>query len=106
MHYSAMMCRRRRAPGSGFNKGRKMSQIEVDARGLDCPMPLLKAKQALNRMNRGQQLLLSCTDPGSRRDFEVFARQRGHLMLSSQQQDEELLFVLVKVRDFVRGQRW
>jgi len=74
-----------------------MSQIEVDARGLDCPMPLLRAKQALNRMNRGQQLLLRCTDPGSRRDFEVFARQSGHLLLSSQQQGDELRFVLEKV---------
>ncbi len=61
-----------------------MSQPEVlDARGLNCPMPLLKAKQVLNRLDPGQLLQVLATDPGSRRDFEVFARQSGHALLES-----------------------
>ena len=54
---------------------------EVDARGLNCPLPLLKAKQALNAMKSGEQLLVLSTDQGSWRDFEVFASQSGHRLL-------------------------
>lgn len=56
---------------------------EVDARGLQCPLPLLKAKQALNKMNAGDLLRVLSTDAGSVRDFEVFARQTGHALLES-----------------------
>ncbi len=54
---------------------------EVDARGLDCPMPLLKAKRALNAMSAGQQLRVLATDSGSQRDFRVFAEQSGNRLL-------------------------
>ncbi len=60
-----------------------MSVIEVDARGLACPMPLLKAKRALNSMHAGQRLRVLATDQGSVRDFRVFAEQSGHLLLDS-----------------------
>lgn len=53
---------------------------ELDACGLQCPLPLLKAKQALNRMNAGEVLLVRATDPGSERDFQVFCRQAGHAL--------------------------
>ena len=56
---------------------------EVDARGLQCPMPLLKAKRALNSLASGDQLRVLATDSGSQRDFEVFARQSGHRLLES-----------------------
>jgi len=46
---------------------------ELDASGLNCPLPLLKAKQSLNALKSGQLLKVICTDPGSVRDFEVFA---------------------------------
>lgn len=59
--------------------------IEVDARNLACPLPLLKAKQALNRMEVGQQVHVMATDAGSVRDFQVFAEQSGHLLLDSRQ---------------------
>lgn len=54
----------------------------VDASGMQCPLPLLKAKQALNKMKTGQVVYVKATDPGSVRDFEVFVRQAGHTMLN------------------------
>jgi tRNA 2-thiouridine synthesizing protein A len=57
--------------------------FEVDAIGLECPMPLLKAKRALNAMQSGQRLRVLATDQGSVRDFRVFAEQSGHLLLES-----------------------
>lgn len=55
--------------------------VLVDASGLACPMPLLKAKQALNRMQSGEVLQVVATDAGSFRDFQVFAQQSGHPLL-------------------------
>lgn len=55
--------------------------VLVDANGLACPMPLLKAKQALNRMQSSEVLLVLATDAGSFRDFHVFAQQSGHRLL-------------------------
>ncbi len=60
-----------------------MNVVEVDARGLACPMPLLKAKRALNSMHVGQRLRVLATDQGSVRDCRVFAEQSGHLLLDS-----------------------
>ncbi|AQA18255.1 response regulator SirA [Halioglobus japonicus] len=59
--------------------------IELDAKGLDCPMPLLKAKRALNNMSTGERLRITATDQGSMRDFRVFAEQSGHRLLSSEE---------------------
>ena len=56
---------------------------ELDATGLTCPMPLLKAKKALNELAVGDRLRVVATDPGSVRDFRVFAEQSGHLLLES-----------------------
>lgn len=63
--------------------------IQLDVRGLNCPMPLLKAKQALNKLEGGALLQVQATDPGSVRDFEVFAKQSGHRLLSSQAEPGE-----------------
>ncbi len=71
--------------------------VEVDALGLTCPMPLLKAKRALNAMASGQYLRVLSTDPGSRRDFEVFSRQSGHPLLSSEEDGEHFVHVLRKL---------
>jgi TusA-related sulfurtransferase len=70
--------------------------IVVDARGLNCPLPLLKAKQALNGMQVGEDLLLLATDPGSRRDLRAFAEQSGHQLLESSEQDGEYRYRLRK----------
>ena len=55
----------------------------LDATGLSCPMPLLKAKKALNELAVGDRLRVVATDPGSVRDFQAFAEQSGHLLLES-----------------------
>lgn len=59
---------------------------KLDASGLTCPLPLLKAKQMLNKMQSGLVLEVSCTDPGSVRDFEVFCKQSGHPLLKQEEQ--------------------
>jgi TusA-related sulfurtransferase len=60
---------------------------KLDACGLTCPLPLLKAKQALNKLEAGLVLEVVCTDPGSVRDFEVFAKQSGHALLKQDETD-------------------
>ena len=60
---------------------------KLDATGLNCPLPLLKAKQALNAMDTGLVLQVVCTDPGSVRDFQVFSQQSGHKLLHSLETD-------------------
>jgi len=54
---------------------------EVDARGLNCPLPILRAKKALADLQTGQVLKIVCTDPGSMRDFQAFARQTGNILV-------------------------
>ncbi len=70
--------------------------VVVDASGLTCPLPLLKAKQALNKMVVGQQLRVIATDQGSLRDFQVFAEQSGHSLLHSRQHDDTFEYLLQK----------
>ena len=55
---------------------------EVDARGLNCPLPILRAKKALAEMQPGQVLHVLATDPGSSKDFAAFARQTGNELMS------------------------
>lgn len=69
---------------------------QLDASGLTCPMPLLKAKQALNRLAPGSVLEVRATDPGSERDFEVFARQSGHDLLQSRREDDCFIYLVRK----------
>jgi TusA-related sulfurtransferase len=57
---------------------------ELDARGLNCPLPILKTKKALNDMLSGQLLKVVCTDPGSTRDFIAFAKQTGNELVEQQ----------------------
>jgi len=70
--------------------------VSVDARGLDCPLPLLKAKQALNKMAPGQTLEITATDQGSVRDFAVFSEQSGHALLVSEESAGEYRYILRK----------
>ena len=60
---------------------------ELDATGLACPMPLLKAKMELNRLAAGAVLKVIATDPGSQRDFRSFARLAGHALLREEEND-------------------
>ncbi len=70
--------------------------IIVDAKGLNCPMPLLKAKLALNAMASHERLRVLATDPGSVRDFEVFSTQSGHKLLESCQDGDTYCYLLEK----------
>lgn len=67
---------------------------ELDARGLNCPLPILRAKKALTEMSNKQVLRILTTDPGSVKDFAAFAKQTGHKLLSSAQHDNEFEFYL------------
>jgi tRNA 2-thiouridine synthesizing protein A len=69
---------------------------ELDTCGLNCPLPLLKAKQALNAMQSGEQLRVRATDPGSQRDFRVFAEQSGHRLLESSEDSGVFVYLLQK----------
>jgi len=74
-------------------------EIEVDARGLACPMPLLKAKQALNRSQMGERVRVLATDPGSQRDFNVFCDMSGTRLLESLEEDGVFTYLLEKPRE-------
>ena len=69
---------------------------ELDARGLSCPLPILKTKKSLNELVSGQVLKVVATDPGSVKDFDAFANQTGHTLLSSTSQDKLFVFFLKK----------
>ena len=70
--------------------------VIVDAKGLNCPMPLLKAKKALNGMASCERLWVYATDPGSVRDFEVFSAQSGHKLLESGKEGDTYSYLLEK----------
>lgn len=68
---------------------------DVDARGLSCPLPILRAKKALAEMQAGQVLRVVSTDPGSVKDFQAFARQTGNeLMKQGETEDKAFEFFL------------
>ena len=71
-------------------------QYELDARGLSCPLPILRTKKALNGMNSGQVLKIMATDPGSVRDFQAFSKQTGHTLLGAAEGEGEFHFLLRK----------
>ncbi len=68
----------------------------LDVKGLNCPMPLLKAKKALNEMAAHERLKVLATDPGSVRDFEVFTRQSGNTLLESGETEGTYFYVIQK----------
>ncbi len=67
---------------------------ELDARGLNCPLPILRAKKALTDMSSGQVLRIVATDPGSVKDFEAFAKQTGNELLSHGEKNREFEFFM------------
>ncbi len=67
---------------------------ELDARGLNCPLPILRAKKALTDMSGGQVLRILSTDPGSVKDFQAFAKQTGNELLVSTESNKEFEFYL------------
>jgi tRNA 2-thiouridine synthesizing protein A len=67
---------------------------ELDTRGLNCPLPILKAKKALAEMRSGEVLKVVSTDPGSMRDFQAFARQTGNDLLQQDSAGEDFIHYL------------
>ena len=67
---------------------------ELDTRGLNCPLPILKAKKALSDMHMGQLLRVVSTDAGSTRDFQAFARQTGNELVEQHTQGTDFIHVL------------
>ena len=67
---------------------------EIDTRGLNCPLPILKAKKALSEMSTGQILKVVSTDAGSIRDFQAFAKQTGNELIEQQTVNAEFVHVL------------
>lgn len=69
---------------------------ELDARGLNCPLPILRAKKALGEVSAGQVLKILSTDPGSVKDFAAFAKQTGNELLSTAEAGGEFTFFMKK----------
>jgi tRNA 2-thiouridine synthesizing protein A len=69
---------------------------ELDARGLNCPLPILRCKKSLAELHPGQILKVVATDPGSVKDFQAFCKQTGHELLEHKASDGEFIFVMKK----------
>jgi tRNA 2-thiouridine synthesizing protein A len=79
------------------NERRSMEHdLELDTRGLMCPLPLLRLKKALVSMNRGQLIRVQATDPASVLDFGVFLEQCGHLLVERWEESGTYLFLIRK----------
>ena len=69
---------------------------ELDARGLNCPLPILRAKKAINGLEVGETLKIIATDPGSVKDFEAFCKQTGNELLSTAEDGGDFTFFIKK----------
>ena len=69
---------------------------ELDARGLNCPLPILRTKKALAELQSGQVLKVLATDPGAVKDFQAFSRQTGHALLHHEEAQKEFTFFMKK----------
>ncbi len=69
---------------------------ELDARGLNCPLPILRTKKALNELSAGQTLRIVATDPGAVKDFQAFSKQTGNDLLESSEANGEFTFLIRK----------
>jgi tRNA 2-thiouridine synthesizing protein A len=69
----------------------------LDCKGLNCPLPILKTKKALDGMAAGQVLEMTATDPGSKPDMEAFSRRTGHELLDAKESDGVFIFYIRKI---------
>lgn len=69
---------------------------ELDARGLNCPLPILRTKKSLNALTSGQVLKVCATDPGSVKDMQAFVKQTGNELVSTAENGGEYVFLLRK----------
>jgi tRNA 2-thiouridine synthesizing protein A len=78
------------------NQGGDMATETLDAKGLNCPMPIMKAKKAMKGLSAGDTLEIEATDPGAVKDFEAFCRATGNDLLESDEDGGVFRFVLKK----------
>lgn len=71
-----------------------MADQVLDAKGLNCPLPILRAKKALNAMSDGQTLEILATDPGAVKDFEAFCRTTGNELVETRTDDKTFVFLI------------
>jgi tRNA 2-thiouridine synthesizing protein A len=71
-----------------------MADATLDAKGLNCPLPILKAKKALKELNVGETLEILATDPGAIKDFEAFCRTTGNQLVESGEEGEVYRFII------------
>ena len=69
---------------------------DLDARGLRCPLPILRCKKGMAEIEAGQVLKVLATDPGAVKDFQAFCKQTGHELLSLEEQNQEFTFYIRK----------
>ena len=75
-------------------RGMEQPQRQVDARGLNCPLPILRTKKMLNDMKSGELVQILATDPASVRDFQAFARQTGNELVEHGERDGAFYFLM------------
>ncbi len=73
--------------------------VEVDARRLLCPMPVIRLQDCINRQPAGASVRITCTDPGTMNDIPAWCRINGHSVISSDQRQEEFIFLVLKNGD-------
>ena len=74
-----------------------MADLDLDVRGLNCPIPVMRAQKAMNTMTSGQTLRILATDPGTVKDFKAFAQQTGNTLLESSKSTEgDFVFLIEK----------
>jgi tRNA 2-thiouridine synthesizing protein A len=83
-------------PLNRFQKACMHSDKDLDARNLNCPLPILRCKKALNELGAEQVLKITATDPGSKKDFDAFCRQTGHTLLDTQEAEGVFTFWIRK----------
>lgn len=73
-----------------------MADLTLDARGLPCPMPVVKAKKAIDSLQPGQTLEVLATDPGSKADFAAWTRSTGHVLVTAQEAGGQFSYLIRK----------
>ncbi len=73
--------------------------VEVDARRLLCPMPVIRLQDCINRQPAGTSVRITCTDPGTMNDIPAWCRINGHTVISSDQRQQEFIFLVLKNGD-------
>lgn len=69
---------------------------ELDASGLNCPLPILRCKKAMNGMETSEVIKIVATDPGAVKDFEAYCKQTGHELMSSGEESGKFVFFIKK----------